>query len=98
MTEWYSAIVRVFVSAAARPGAPISQEYRPGECGGDVRVLERNHQREALTRSRKRAHFAGFRRVSHGTFVGQKSKVGGGCAGRPQSFARIVYKGACVTP
>jgi hypothetical protein len=40
-----------------------------------VNELERNHQRQAPTPLRNRAHSPGFQMVSHGTFVGRKSKV-----------------------
>ena len=61
MTAWYSLIGGVFrVGRGVGRGRCNCKNHGPGEGGGQLRELQRNHQRQAPTPLRNRAHSAGF--------------------------------------
>ncbi len=72
MTAWYS----VIVGFAAWATGTIVETRAPARVAAMVFVLNFNNTSDCPSHVfGNGAHFAGFPRVSHGTFVGRKSKV-----------------------
>ena len=96
MTARYSASVEFVFGVGFAAWAAATKAAASGPArAAMLRVRNINDTSEGPSRvCGNGAHFAGFQGVSHGRFVGRKSKARPHRPGRAESFARIVYNGA----